>query len=264
MKGAQWHHEHPGEAFDIAKLSANDFAFLAIVPATIALAVLVIGDFMIRRRLPQKIGYALRRIPSGVAWGIVGTIIVLPLIWSFGVIVEWAYRRAGIEHPESHELLRVMREAPPHVQRILIIGACVAAPIFEEFLFRGHIQTVLLRLFTMRPLPPLAPLAKVFPYHDPPATMPSTPMLPPPIGPPPLPYQTPQQTATRPRWMAWLAVIITSVMFAAVHDLWMAPLIFLLSLCLGFAYERTGNLWTPIVIHALFNTTSTLFYLKMG
>jgi membrane protease YdiL (CAAX protease family) len=61
--------------------------------------------------------------------------------------------------------------------------------------------------------------------------------------------------------MRWLAVVITSVIFAVVHPLWMAPLIFVLSICLGYAYERTGNLWVPIVMHALFNTSSTIVFL---
>ena len=61
--------------------------------------------------------------------------------------------------------------------------------------------------------------------------------------------------------MRWLAVVITSVVFAIIHPLWTAPLIFLLSLCLGYAYERTGSLWVPIVMHAMFNTSSTLMFL---
>ena len=28
-----------------------------------------------------------------------------------------------------------------------------------------------------------------------------------------------------------------------------------------YAYERTGNLWVPILIHAAFNTSSTLVFL---
>jgi hypothetical protein len=64
-----------------------------------------------------------------------------------------------------------------------------------------------------------------------------------------------------PAWATWAAILVTSVIFAVVHPAWTAPAIFLLSLCLGYAYERTGNLWVPILIHAAFNTTSTLLYL---
>lgn len=45
------------------------------------------------------------------------------------------------------------------------------------------------------------------------------------------------------------------------HDRWEAPVIFLLAICMGYAYERTGNLWVSITIHAAFNTVSTLIFL---
>ena len=63
------------------------------------------------------------------------------------------------------------------------------------------------------------------------------------------------QTILR-RWLRgpWPAVILTSVIFAAVHNPWPIKLpIFVLSLGLGYAYERTGNLWLPICMHAMFN-----------
>jgi membrane protease YdiL (CAAX protease family) len=57
-------------------------------------------------------------------------------------------------------------------------------------------------------------------------------------------------------------VLITSLVFSLVHPGWMRPMIFLLSICLGYAYERTGNLWVPIVLHASFNTLSTVVFLN--
>jgi len=41
----------------------------------------------------------------------------------------------------------------------------------------------------------------------------------------------------------------------------MWPAIFCLAIGLGYAYERTGNLWTCITIHCLFNSVSTFIYL---
>jgi membrane protease YdiL (CAAX protease family) len=60
---------------------------------------------------------------------------------------------------------------------------------------------------------------------------------------------------------AWIAIVLTSLAFAIVHDLWTWPPIFVLSLGLGWVYERTRNLWVPTVIHALFNGLSTAIYL---
>jgi len=58
----------------------------------------------------------------------------------------------------------------------------------------------------------------------------------------------------------WGAVIITSVVFAIMHPIpqhW--PTLFILALCLGYAYEKSGSLLRPIFIHVLFNASSVIF-----
>ena len=35
-------------------------------------------------------------------------------------------------------------------------------------------------------------------------------------------------------------------------------ILFVLSAAMGYVYERTGNLWSAITLHALFNSTSLL------
>jgi len=59
---------------------------------------------------------------------------------------------------------------------------------------------------------------------------------------------------------AWLAVLVGALAFACVHPWWMWPPIFLLGVCLGYAYERTGNLWANVMMHSLFNLTSIAIY----
>lgn len=54
--------------------------------------------------------------------------------------------------------------------------------------------------------------------------------------------------------MRWLGIVITSVIFALIHPMFSWPAIFALALMLGYAYERSGSIWTPIVVHAAFNT----------
>jgi len=52
----------------------------------------------------------------------------------------------------------------------------------------------------------------------------------------------------------WQAVAISSIVFAIAHQNpahW--PALLLLGACLGYAYEKTGSLFRPIFIHALFN-----------
>ena len=56
----------------------------------------------------------------------------------------------------------------------------------------------------------------------------------------------------------WPAVIAASALFAFIHaPLWQTiPALFALGLVLGYSYERTGRLFAPIAIHALFNAVS--------
>jgi membrane protease YdiL (CAAX protease family) len=52
----------------------------------------------------------------------------------------------------------------------------------------------------------------------------------------------------------WLSLTLTAVLFAVVHqnpEHW--PALFVLALGLGYAYEKSGSLWQPIFMHALFN-----------
>jgi membrane protease YdiL (CAAX protease family) len=53
----------------------------------------------------------------------------------------------------------------------------------------------------------------------------------------------------------WAAVLVTSAVFAMVHmaNPQNVPAIFVLSLCLGYNYERCGRLYPSILIHAIFN-----------
>jgi len=52
---------------------------------------------------------------------------------------------------------------------------------------------------------------------------------------------------------AWTAIILISVLFALLHPWTHWPALFALSMCLGYAYEKSGSLLRPIFIHSLFN-----------
>jgi membrane protease YdiL (CAAX protease family) len=62
----------------------------------------------------------------------------------------------------------------------------------------------------------------------------------------------------------WAAVLLTSMAFAIVHPIWMWPEIFFLGVCLGYLYERSGNLWANVSLHALFNLAAIVIYSKFG
>ena len=54
----------------------------------------------------------------------------------------------------------------------------------------------------------------------------------------------------------WLAIVITSVIFATHHPPMHWPGIFILSAGMGYAYEKSGSLFRPIFIHVFFNAMS--------
>lgn len=62
----------------------------------------------------------------------------------------------------------------------------------------------------------------------------------------------------------WPAVVVASTAFALLHQRSTWPQIFFLGLCLGYVYERTGNLWVNIVMHSLFNLTSIVLFTHYG
>jgi membrane protease YdiL (CAAX protease family) len=57
----------------------------------------------------------------------------------------------------------------------------------------------------------------------------------------------------------WPAIAITSLIFAMVHsnpEHW--PALFVLSMCIGYSYEKSGSLFRPIFIHSFFNAASLI------
>jgi len=58
---------------------------------------------------------------------------------------------------------------------------------------------------------------------------------------------------------AWLSIAASSALFASVHaNMWHWPALFVLAMCMGYAYEKSGSLFRPILIHTLFNATSVI------
>ena len=52
----------------------------------------------------------------------------------------------------------------------------------------------------------------------------------------------------------WLSIALSSGLFATVHaNLGHWPALFVLAVCMGYSYEKSGSLFRPIFIHSLFN-----------
>lgn len=59
-----------------------------------------------------------------------------------------------------------------------------------------------------------------------------------------------------------VATLASAALFSASHpNLPGVPSLFLLAVCLVLAYELTGSLWAPIVMHALFNSATVVVIL---
>lgn len=122
---------------------------------------------------------------------------------------------------QPHEELELIRAYPQLPVRILIIVTAIAVvPVFEEMLFRGMFQTM------------IRSILEKFPFCE-----------------------KLQNKALR----AWLSILISSGLFAVAHyDPGHWPPLFMLSLGMGYAYEKSGSLLRPIFIHSLFNATSII------
>ncbi|MFA5554851.1 MAG: CPBP family intramembrane glutamic endopeptidase [Phycisphaerae bacterium] len=63
----------------------------------------------------------------------------------------------------------------------------------------------------------------------------------------------------------WPAILISSAFFAIAHANtahW--PALFLLGACMGYAYEKSGSLFRPIIIHSIFNGLMVLNVMTAG
>jgi membrane protease YdiL (CAAX protease family) len=212
-----------------------------------ALVLLIANAF--RRDGIGLLGLRLRQLPYGVIIGVLGLLLTLPFVFGSAVFNDLLWKVLNIEHAQKHELLQVLDETKDRQLRFWAIAtAVVIAPIAEELFFRGHIQTLLVRMFARRPLPTFAVPAESVPLASEPGAA--------------LNYETP--LAHRPEGKVatgarrWAAIIVTSLIFAIIHPWWTIIPIFVLALALGYVYERTGNLWTVIALHMLFNTSSVV------
>jgi membrane protease YdiL (CAAX protease family) len=236
-------------AIDAAELIA-----LSAIASSAAMLVLLAGNALFRDDGLARLGLRLRQAVPAIPIGMAGIILIMPLITWVGMLTIKLWELLGLEHDTKHEMLRILERTDDRgLARLLIFTAAVIAPLYEEVLFRGHLQTLLAHL-----------LARVRRGPEPAAGAAIPPPLNAPYEPPAasaLPYAAPEVAPRQPIPLPsakWMAIIMTSIAFAIVHPWWTTPPIFFLSVCLGYAYERWKNLWIPIVMHALFNALSMM------
>ncbi len=130
------------------------------------------------------------------------------------------------EHPTLTILSESTTDDRFQIAATTFFSAALVAPLVEEFFFRGILQAFLTRIF--------------FQF-----------------------LRTAKGTPQESRPICWFAITITSAIFAAIHiGQGPAPFgLFVLSIGIGYLYDRTGSLTSCVVVHFLLNAMTMFFVL---
>jgi membrane protease YdiL (CAAX protease family) len=182
------------------------FLTLSIIELVLIIFLICFGWQGFARRL-KGFGLNPRTMATDLRAAVVNLISVLPLV----LLGMWLMTYLGrlfvgpdFKMQANEGLTVVIGNSQPSLRVLMFVFLVLIAPIFEEMLFRGILQSVI-RGLTPRP---------------------------------------------------WAAIVITSVFFAVSHPLTHLPALFVLSCCMGYAYEKSGSLLRPIFIHILFNAAN--------
>jgi membrane protease YdiL (CAAX protease family) len=205
------------------------------ISESIAIVVIIfLAKIHFARRL-RGFGLNVKTIVKDFFAAFVNLLTVWPLIMAAILLTMFFGKQFwGQEYQmQQHQQLTTITEYPQLPLRIIIfIVAVVIASFFEEMLFRGLFQTTIRSYFEARYW---SPIARVTDHED----------------------------RVTDRNGAWIAILISSGLFSATHaDTGHWPALFVLGICLGYAYEKSGSLFRPIFIHSLFNATSIIAVLN--
>ena len=196
----------------------------------VVVVIIFIARYSFARRL-KGFGLNVKTIMKDFFTAFVNLLAVWPLVMAaiitttfFGELIY------GSEYQiQKHQQLELITEYPQLSLRILIVvAAVVIVPLFEEMLFRGFFQTMIRSYIEAHGSRPAAQADG----HDDKVT---------------------KITG------AWPAILISSMLFAATHvntGHW--PALFVLGICMGYSYEKSGSLFRPIFIHSLFNAAGII------
>lgn len=210
--------------------------WIAVGVGVLACAAIAVVWLPARRAL----GFGWSHVAVGARWGIIGSVLILPAVWGIGVVssLVWRLVSGTPPNPIAHTTLSAMMEAERDLGWWLMVSAVVvAAPVFEELLYRGLLQGGILRtLWEMGVL------------HQPGGNV--------------MPADGPAEdgrigSGTSGGGHAWWAILMASSIFALLHAgvaAWIAmPSLLALGIALGWLRVRTGGLVAPIIVHAAFN-----------
>lgn len=209
------------------------------------LMAIVLIIFLVRVHFARRLkgfGLNVKTIVKDFFAAFVNLLTVWPLV-SAAIILTMYFGKHiwGQEYQmQQHQQIKLITEYPQLPLRIMIfVVAVVIASLFEEMIFRGLFQTTIRSYFEARFW---SPTAQGTGHHR---------------------KVSCGEDRVTDRYGAWVAILISSGLFAAVHaetSHW--PAMFVLGIGLGYAYEKSGSLFRPIFIHSFFNATSIIAILN--
>ena len=177
----------------------------------------------------KSLGLTVKGLGANLGWGLVlavavwpvATLVLVPLsLHAVEFLYHWMWDLSYTA--EAHTLLREMSDnsTTGHVLLVIILAVGIA-PLTEEILFRGLLQGWLAGMFRSRWIA-IAASAGIFSLF----------------------HLAARENAA-----------VGEISLARVETI---PALFVLGLVLGYAYEKSGSLWRPIMIHLVFNGLSLL------
>ena len=274
----------PGKKANVP-LKLEQFRAIVITDVNVKLAYLLLATVYLVVRAGARahdFGFSWRGLGQNAAIGILAFPMIAVPVYALQaalVLSGWAY-----EHP----LIEMLQKSPDFsLYLVLVLSACVVAPLSEEWFFRVIFQGWLERAcaWTKRPLNAVGPAAtetlpalpavvvEAGPLEHAELQIPPTadlnPYAAPPSSPPLAPEPLVDEACEEPVHFVlvhWVPIVCSSVLFGLAHfGHGPAPItLTVLALALGYLYQRTHSIVPVIVVHAMFNSVSMLlFYVTM-
>jgi membrane protease YdiL (CAAX protease family) len=255
--------------FAANKLTGPDVTRLGLWLSSLSLpldVLSVVGLFhVLSGTRAYQLGLTTTHAAKHLLLGVITTVCVVPLVYMILTLVNLLLWRGTGGAPEPHPIQQLFENHPLPIDFVVGgLSAIVAAPVLEEFLFRGIIQPwfrvrslggyvgiagALLLAIYRRWSGLVADWGEIGWHGAWPQLLPAAFVI----------LMVPGYLFVRAKLPpAAGAVYATSLLFAAAHSFaWPSPVpLFFLALALGALRYRTQSLVPPIAVHALFNSVA--------
>jgi membrane protease YdiL (CAAX protease family) len=270
-----------GAETETGRLSLTEMMF---VQTAVSVVLLVLLPLLVRATSGARLrdfGLSFEGWNRQAAVGVVGILITAPVVYGIQQIVVRLFH----VQPRAHPVEKMLRDqSSGGVADLAFFAAVIVAPLLEELMFRAIFQRWLVKLLLKlgrkwraitqhRPAQRLAQVISDLPPDELDDRVSPLPETVDPLELDSWPADEPESPAKnleaaaahRPGVLTGLAIVLTSLFFAAVHGpQWPAPIaLFVLALAIGTIYHRTGSLIAAICMHATFNGFSMLALIIM-